>query len=423
MWKIADFGLSAEATSQHSQATSLATGTSSYRAPELLVENPKYTKKVDIWALGCILFELMTSKKAFAGDWALHDYRIEKYARLPINISLTLSMLPDVLEEHVSAILSQLLNRDWKQRPSSAETSRTFHSYSLVLSPQFLDSSNFQLYLPKYGEWSALLSKHATEQQVMIGVGNFYGAIDHQRKSLERLAGIHEMNGDGNAEMTVRMELFLKHPNSRQLLADLHHACRRNHYNAVIGSLVDLLQRRPNEVGFRWELACQYLISRNPGAAITALEDLVDRYPCQREFRLELESAYRKWATVDIEISGWTKLANKHPQEPFFWGQLIAVSNRRVGTNYVILHFVNAESFHYHAGFGVAPVDHVCSTDHDWKRVYSLMRQRKAKWDSVFEDLRAEGLIVSNQRLWSLRGKEWEHILPNQGLKFSSLAS
>ena len=39
-----------------------------YRAPELLVGDTKYGKAVDIWALGCLIAELLTGDPLFPGD-------------------------------------------------------------------------------------------------------------------------------------------------------------------------------------------------------------------------------------------------------------------------------------------------------------------------------------------------------------------
>jgi serine/threonine protein kinase len=40
------------------------TGTSYYIAPEIY-RGQKYTHKVDIWSLGCVIYELCTLEKAF----------------------------------------------------------------------------------------------------------------------------------------------------------------------------------------------------------------------------------------------------------------------------------------------------------------------------------------------------------------------
>src|SRR5438552_3649709 len=51
LWKLTDFGISAQATSKRPRSTEMAKGTSNYRAPELLSEQPTFTNKVDIWVL------------------------------------------------------------------------------------------------------------------------------------------------------------------------------------------------------------------------------------------------------------------------------------------------------------------------------------------------------------------------------------
>lgn len=39
-----------------------------YRAPELILACTNYNDKIDIWAVGCILFELITRTPMFPGD-------------------------------------------------------------------------------------------------------------------------------------------------------------------------------------------------------------------------------------------------------------------------------------------------------------------------------------------------------------------
>lgn len=39
-----------------------------YRAPELLLNSKDYSYPVDIWAFGCLLFELLTGTPLFPGD-------------------------------------------------------------------------------------------------------------------------------------------------------------------------------------------------------------------------------------------------------------------------------------------------------------------------------------------------------------------
>lgn len=75
-WKLADFGLTVEGSSNTEHTTRYGTGSSGYRAPELMSDSGKrYTNKVDIWAMGCILFELATGNRAFNDDWAVFRYQ------------------------------------------------------------------------------------------------------------------------------------------------------------------------------------------------------------------------------------------------------------------------------------------------------------------------------------------------------------
>ena len=68
-WKLTDFGLTSEGTFRRLKTTRYARGPGGYRAPELIKEESSFNNKVDIWALGCILFEMATRKKAFATDY------------------------------------------------------------------------------------------------------------------------------------------------------------------------------------------------------------------------------------------------------------------------------------------------------------------------------------------------------------------
>jgi len=79
-WKIADFGLTSEATTTRLVASRYSRGRPCYSAPEFLRDEHRgYNNKSDIWSLGCIAYELFTGQKAFRNDYAVVDYaRLKK---------------------------------------------------------------------------------------------------------------------------------------------------------------------------------------------------------------------------------------------------------------------------------------------------------------------------------------------------------
>eukprot|EP00740_Mantoniella_antarctica_P005969 CAMPEP_0181351364 /NCGR_PEP_ID=MMETSP1106-20121128/1750_1 /TAXON_ID=81844 /ORGANISM="Mantoniella antarctica, Strain SL-175" /LENGTH=245 /DNA_ID=CAMNT_0023463879 /DNA_START=46 /DNA_END=783 /DNA_ORIENTATION=+ len=64
--KVGDFGLSCQLTSTHGAATTRC-GTPYYMSPEIVCAEPS-GKAADIWALGVILYELLTGRRPFDGD-------------------------------------------------------------------------------------------------------------------------------------------------------------------------------------------------------------------------------------------------------------------------------------------------------------------------------------------------------------------
>lgn len=62
--KLADFGIS-EALNKNYGLTHEQKGSLRYCSPELLSGDP-YNLKTDIWALGCILHEIITLKPAYS---------------------------------------------------------------------------------------------------------------------------------------------------------------------------------------------------------------------------------------------------------------------------------------------------------------------------------------------------------------------
>jgi serine/threonine protein kinase len=62
--KIGDLGFS---KAVNSLTSSCYPGTANYMSPEIIKQDRDYTNKIDVWALGCVLYELITLQKLFDG--------------------------------------------------------------------------------------------------------------------------------------------------------------------------------------------------------------------------------------------------------------------------------------------------------------------------------------------------------------------
>lgn len=122
-WKIADFGLSAERLSRTTMSTELSRGTASYRAPELITESPTFSDRVDIWALGCILYELSVKRKAFKGDWAVREYAAMK-GQLVVPLENTTELAR--ARRPLTNLVHNMLRVDSKDRPNAQQLHAVF---------------------------------------------------------------------------------------------------------------------------------------------------------------------------------------------------------------------------------------------------------------------------------------------------------
>jgi len=84
--KVGDFGLarSIDEKSEGDYPMTEYVATRWYRAPEIVFGSPKYTKGVDMWAVGCIIAELYTGRPLFPGKSAMDQLsRIMEITGLP----------------------------------------------------------------------------------------------------------------------------------------------------------------------------------------------------------------------------------------------------------------------------------------------------------------------------------------------------
>ena len=77
-----------------------------YRAPELIFASNKYNEAIDIWAVGCILFELLTRTPLFPGDTEGLQI-LEQACIIGTPTDEELRKLSEIVEERVLSIVKK----------------------------------------------------------------------------------------------------------------------------------------------------------------------------------------------------------------------------------------------------------------------------------------------------------------------------
>lgn len=66
--KLCDFGFARTLATKEGEVLTDYVATRWYRSPELLLSYPKYSYEVDIWAVACIMAELIDGQPLFPGE-------------------------------------------------------------------------------------------------------------------------------------------------------------------------------------------------------------------------------------------------------------------------------------------------------------------------------------------------------------------
>lgn len=113
--KLSDFGLAAVVAGNRITAAGKTLGTFHYMAPEQIRGKPPVSAKTDLYALGCVIFEMLTGHPPFDGETPaeiLHQHLRDK----PPRVAAEVTDCPAALDQ----LVSHLLDKDPEQRPASA---------------------------------------------------------------------------------------------------------------------------------------------------------------------------------------------------------------------------------------------------------------------------------------------------------------
>lgn len=113
--KIADFGLARVASSERLTATRHTLGTVAYMSPEQIRGGKDVTHKTDLYALGCVMFEMLTGRLPFMAEGTA-EMLYQHMEEIPPRVSTIALDCPVWLD----GIITQLLEKNPDQRPQDA---------------------------------------------------------------------------------------------------------------------------------------------------------------------------------------------------------------------------------------------------------------------------------------------------------------
>lgn len=323
-----------DGTSTRAQPTSLARGTASYRAPELLSEEPMYTNKLDIWALGCILYELATGKGAFTGDWDVLTFSLKNAV-----IQFPESSFPKTFQVKASTAVDALLRRDWRERPKAADICAKFISYS-----EQSETSE--------AEYESIKDPFEPRDDDSEAISDWKALVQHNPNNLglhKRLADAYKREGNFDMEVAVLKVALSKDPSSRYYQDQLTDAYNRredvnlsalgwkqlfeqpedwiviepiNKENADVQYWKERLYKTPGELHLQQSLVKAFRRSGDIDAEIATFNDLIRRFPGAWYLADRLSDAYKHKGDMVEAIVSWKELVNMQPGNTWWQARL-----------------------------------------------------------------------------------------------------
>ena len=111
--KLSDFGISQilkSGSKSYDQA-----GTLPYCSPEVLVGD-SYDHRTDVWALGCILYELCTHRRCFD-----HDANIDSLSRQEVMRRINVPQIPEAYGDDMAYVYSLCMAKEQRERPQISD--------------------------------------------------------------------------------------------------------------------------------------------------------------------------------------------------------------------------------------------------------------------------------------------------------------
>ncbi|HJV70039.1 serine/threonine-protein kinase [Ideonella sp.] len=277
-WQVADFGIARQADAKTAMSTMKSWLTCAYAAPEQW-NNERATHKTDVYALACVLQEVMTGEPPFSGPNE-EDFAEQHRSAAPHNLAGSPRM---------RAVLARMLSKSPDARPELGDLEQRFAEWE-ASAPQ----------TPGGQELAALAAKLAAEDMQQQAGAASAALAKRDRATIQR---------DAQRELSeLSRALFDRVIDSAPIaVVDLGHGLTPNrsaslghgHLTLSVGQFTSLSPDAFNESG--WDVICggTVAVSQSDGRGRSASLWYVRRWP---------NTPY-EW----IEVSYWCLVKSQHP--------------------------------------------------------------------------------------------------------------
>ncbi|KAJ8596394.1 kinase-like protein [Rhizopogon salebrosus TDB-379] len=186
--KITDFG-TGKILEDKAERSNTFVGTAQYVAPELLESN-ETSKSSDLWALGCIIYQMISGRFAFQG---LSEYLTwQKIKSLDYTF-------PDGFDEDAKDLIQRLFVRDPLQRlgAGSSTDSDSAYSYTVLRAHPFFASVSWDTL---WTDPAPALEPGLVKREVPVADGEEEGRWDDVGEAWDRLVGGNVDAGVGSED-------------------------------------------------------------------------------------------------------------------------------------------------------------------------------------------------------------------------------